>query len=571
MENKNEVLEMKNGKKKLPIGVDDFEKLRTNNFYYVDKTSIISDLLNNGGEVNLFTRPRRFGKSLTMSMLNCFFSPGTDKSVFNGLKIMEDRELCQHYMGKYPTISISLKEVYSDSYESAYQAMASEIVRCAGNFLYLRSSKMLTPEDQAEYNALRQRNMDIQTLSESLLTLSRLLEKHHGQKVIILIDEYDVPLAKASEYGYYDQMILLIRKLLGYCLKSNTSLESAVLTGCMRISKESIFTGLNNLEVFSISDIYFEEYFGFTDSEVKEMLKYYGVSDRYGSVKEWYDGYLFGNLNVYCPWDVVNYCKLLLKEPDAEPRNYWVNSSGNEVVHRFIEHSENASVAEDIEKLVNGETVEKTIRQDLTYPELYSSIDNIWSVLFTTGYLTQKKRLGADRFRLVIPNQEIRYIFTTQISEMFRENVKKDSRTLDRFCNALECGDAAEVETCFNEYLSMTISIRDTSSPRNMKENFYHGVLLGILGCRSNKWITSSNLETGDGYCDITVRTRDLRTAILIEVKYAEDGNLDATCRKALKQISDRHYGEDLEKDYRQVLKYGLACYNKQCRVMIQS
>ena len=562
---------MKSGKKKLPIGIESFDEMIHGGYYYVDKTNMIEDLLNNGGKVNLFTRPRRFGKSLTMSMLKCFFSPDTDKSLFKGLKIIEDQELCQQYMGKYPTIFISLKEVYSDSYESAYQAMASEIVRCAGNFLYLRSSKKLTLEDQAEYNALRQRHMDIQTLSESLLTLSRLLEKHHGQKVIILIDEYDVPLAKAFEYGYYDQMILLIQKLLGYCLKSNTSLQYAVLTGCMRISKESIFTGLNNLRVLSISDVRFDEYFGFTDDEVREILAYYGLSNKYKSVREWYDGYRFGNVNVYCPWDVVNYCDLLLADPDAEPENFWVNSSDNEVVHRFIQHSDEASVAEDIERLVNGEVVEKTIRQDLTYPELYNSIDNIWSVLFTTGYLTQKERLGADRFGLVIPNQEIRYIFTTQISEMFRENVKKDSRTLDRFCNALECGDAAEVENCFNEYLSMTISIRDTGSRRNMKENFYHGVLLGILGCGSNKWITSSNLETGDGYCDITVRTRDLRTAILIEVKYADDGNLDAACRKALEQISDRHYGQDLEKDYKQILKYGLACYKKQCRVMVQS
>ena len=562
---------MKSGKKKLPIGIESFDEMIRGGFYYVDKTDMIADLLNNGAKVNLFTRPRRFGKSLNMSMLECFFSLNTDKDIFKGLRISEKNELCEEFMGKYPVISISLKEVYSDSYDQTYQAMVSEIVRCAEKYDYLEKSEKLNRRDQESYQSLLQKNMDYQTLSESLLTLSKLLEKHHGQKVIILIDEYDVPLAKASEHNYYDQMILLMRKLLGYCLKSNSSLQSAVLTGCMRISKESIFTGLNNLEVFSISDVYFEEYFGFTDSDVSEILAYYEVSDKYRSVKEWYDGYQFGSLNIYCPWDVVNYCKLLLKEPDAEPRNYWINSSDNEIVHRFVQHSDDASVAEDIEELINGEPVEKTIRQDLTYPELYSSIDNIWSVLFTTGYLTQKERLGADRFRLVIPNQEIRYIFTTQISEMFRENVKKDSKTLDCFCNALECGDATEVENCYNEYLSRTISIRDTGSHRNMKENFYHGVLLGILGCRGGDWIVSSNLETGDGYCDITVRTRDCRVAILIEVKYAEGGNLDAACQKALEQISERHYGESLKSDYKRVLKYGLACYKKQCRVMVQT
>ena len=558
-------------KKKLPIGIESFDEMIHGGYYYIDKTDMIADLLNNGGKVNLFTRPRRFGKSLNMSMLESFFSPNTDKSIFEGLKILEEQKLCEKYMGQYPVISISLKGIDATSYETAYQMMEQLIQKVAFQNKVLLDSPYLSRDEKNAFQKLSRGDMTEGTLIGSLNLLSYLMEEHYHKKAIILIDEYDVPLAKASDHGYYNDMIVLIRNLLQQALKTNSSLEFAVLTGCMRISKESIFTGLNNLEVFSISDVYFEEYFGFTDSEVRGMLEYYGVSDRYDSVKEWYDGYRFGNLNLYCPWDVINYCKLLLKEPKAEPRSYWINSSDNEVVHRFIQHSDEASVAEDIEKLVNGETVEKNIRQDLTYPELYNSIDNIWSVLFTTGYLTQKERLGADRFRLVIPNQEIRYIYTTQISEMFRGNVKKDSRTLDRFCNALECGDAAEVENCFNEYLGMTISIRDTGSRRNMKENFYHGLLLGILGCRSSKWVISSNQETGDGYCDITVRTRNNRTAILIEVKYAEDGNLDVACRKALKQISDRYYGKDLEKNYRQVLKYGLACYKKQCRVMVQS
>lgn len=553
-----------------PIGVDNFKKLIKNDFYYVDKTAMIAELLRNRGEVNLFTRPRRFGKSLNMSMLENFFSLNTDKSIFRGLKISEEKELCEKYMGKYPTISISLKEAYSDRYDSAYHAMASEIVRCAEKHDYLEKSVKLNQRERESYQALLRRNMDEQTLSESLLTLSRLLEKHHSQKVIILIDEYDVPLAKAYDYGYYDQMILLILKLLGYSLKSNTSMQLAVLSGCMRISKESIFTGLNNLRVLSISDVRFDEYFGFTDDEVRNMLAYYGLPDKYDAVKEWYDGYRFGNENVYCPWDVINYCDLLLADPDVEPENFWINSSGNDVVRRFVQCGENAAVAEEIEHLVNGEPVEKAIRQELTYPELYSSIDNIWSVLYTTGYLTQKEKLGADKFRLVIPNREIRYIFTSQISEIFRENVRKDSRTLNRFCDALENGDASEVEACFGAYLSKTISIRDTASPSHRKENFYHGVLLDILGCRGGDWIVSSNLETGEGYCDITVRTGDFRAAILIEVKYAEDGNLDAACQKALKQIAGRRYSEGLELEYKRILKYGLACYKKQCRVMLE-
>ena len=557
-------------KKMPPIGVDNFEKLIKNDFYYVDKTAMIAELLRNRGEVNLFTRPRRFGKSLNMSMLENFFSLNTDKRIFRGLKISEEKELCEKYMGKYPTISISLKEAYSDRYDSAYRAMASEIVRCAEKHDYLEKSVKLNQRERESYQALLQRNMDEQTLSESLLTLSRLLEKHHSQKVIILIDEYDVPLAKAYDYGYYDQMILLIRKLLGYSLKSNTSMQLAVLSGCMRISKESIFTGLNNLRVLSISDVRFDEYFGFTDDEVRNMLAYYGLSDKYDAVKEWYDGYRFGNENVYCPWDVINYCDLLLADPDAEPENFWINSSGNDVVRRFVQCGENAAVAEEIEHLVNGEPVEKAIRQELTYPELYSSIDNIWSVLYTTGYLTQKEKLGADKFRLVIPNREIRYIFTSQISEFFRENVRKDSRTLNRFCDSLENGDASEVEACFGAYLSKTISIRDTASPSHMKENFYHGVLLGILGCRGGDWIVSSNLETGEGYCDITVRTGNFRAAILIEVKYAEDGNLDAACQNALKQIAEKRYSEGLELEYKRILKYGFACFRKQCRVMME-
>lgn len=553
----------------LPIGVDNFEKLIKNNYYYVDKTPMIADLLRDRGEVNLFTRPRRFGKSLNMSMMESFFSLNTDKSVFEGLKISEEKNLCAEHMGKYPVISISLKEAYADGYDLAFREVAGEIVNCARKFYYLKESDRLIPEDREAYCALLKEEMDASTLFKSLLTLSQLLEKHHGQKVIILIDEYDVPLAKADEYGYYDQMILLVRKLMSYCLKSNSSLQFAVLTGCMRVSKESIFTGLNNLRVLSISDVRFDEYFGFTDADVREMLAYYTLSGRYETVREWYDGYRFGNVNVYCPWDVINYCDRLLSDPDAEPENFWINSSGNDVVRRFIQCGKNAAVKNEIEKLVNGEAIEKTISQELTYPELYDSVENIWSVLFTTGYLTQKGRIGGNRFRLVIPNQEVRQIYIIQILQFFKENVRGDGQTLNRFCSALEKGDAPEVERCFDTYLKRSISIRDTASPRPMKENFYHGILIGILGIRED-WVISSNRESGEVYSDIMVETEDSELAVIIEIKYAEDGDLDAACRKALRQIADRHYGEDLEEEYRNVLKYGIACYKKRCRVMLE-
>ena len=556
-------------RKKLPVGIDSFEKLRKDDFYYVDKTSMIAELLKNWGEVNLFTRPRRFGKSLNMDMLENFFSPETDKSVFNGLKISDEKELCEEYMGRYPVISISLKDIDALSYETAFQMAVLLINQCARKFYYLKESTKLSEVDRQKYSALLNDRMDEAALSSSLRILSNLLEMYHGQKVVILIDEYDVPLAKAFERGYYEQMVVLIRNLLSQCLKTNSSLKFAVLTGCMRISKESIFTGLNNLEVFSISDVYFDEYFGFTDSEVREMLAYYGVSERYESVKEWYDGYRFGNQNVYCPWDVINCCKLLLKEPDAEPRNYWINTSSNEAVRRFIQCGENVTVKREIERLVDGEAIEKTIRQELTYPELYDSVENIWSVLFTTGYLTQKERIGADRFKLVIPNREIRSIYTSQIMDFFKENVKKDGQTLNRFCSALEDGDAAEAEKCFGSYLRKTISIRDTASRKPMKENFYHGVLLGILGMKDS-WGVSSNQESGEGYSDIVAEIGDYELAILIEVKYTEDGDLDSACERALAQIEEKHYAEELlDEGYERVLKYGIACYKKRCRVKL--
>ncbi|MBN2956690.1 AAA family ATPase [Blautia massiliensis (ex Durand et al. 2017)] len=556
-------------KKKLPIGIENFEELQKEEFYYVDKTNLIRDLLMQWSKVNLFTRPRRFGKSLNMSMLKYFFEPGGDKEIFKKLAISGETEICEKYMGKFPVVSISLKGINGESYEKAC-AMAVQVIQSeARRFQYLLESERLTAYEKKIFASLLQADMGEDLLCSSLKIMSELLEKHHGCKVILLIDEYDVPLAKAFERGYYDQMVIFIRNMFEYALKTNDSLKFAVLTGCMRISKESIFTGLNNIKVLSVADVQFDEYFGFTDQEVKDMLDYYGFSDRYDEVKEWYDGYQFGNVGVYCPWDVINYCDTLKADPDAQPRNYWLNTSSNEAVRRFIRESDHAATRREIEKLVAGEAITKEIHQELTYKDMYDSIDNLWSVLFTTGYLTQRGKPDGDNFRLVIPNVEIRKIFTSQIMELFKESVPKNGEALRNFCQALRNGDAKSVENLLEEYLRKTISIRDTFVKRQMKENFYHGILIGILGFEDT-WSVSSNKESGDGYSDILVETDDGETGIILELKYAEDGKLDESCREALRQINLRRYEEELlDEGVEHILKYGIAFYKKRCRVML--
>ena len=556
-------------KKKLPIGIENFEELQKEEFYYVDKTNLIRDLLMQWSKVNLFTRPRRFGKSLNMSMLKYFFEPGGDKEIFKKLAISGETEICEKYMGKFPVVSISLKGINGESYEKAC-AMAVQVIQSeARRFQYLLESERLTAYEKKVFASLLQADMGEDLLCSSLKIMSELLEKHHGCKVILLIDEYDVPLAKAFERGYYDQMVIFIRNMFEYALKTNDSLKFAVLTGCMRISKESIFTGLNNIKVLSVADVQFDEYFGFTDQEVKDMLDYYGFSDRYDEVKEWYDGYQFGNVGVYCPWDVINYCDTLKVDPDAQPRNYWLNTSSNEAVRRFIRESDHAATRREIEKLVAGEAITKEIHQELTYKDMYDSIDNLWSVLFTTGYLTQRGKPDGDNFRLVIPNVEIRKIFTSQIMELFKESVPKNGEALRNFCQALRNGDAKSVENLLGEYLRKTISIRDTFVKRQMKENFYHGILIGILGF-ADTWSVSSNKEFGDGYSDILVETDDGETGIILELKYAEDGKLDESCREALRQINLRRYEEELlDEGVEHILKYGIAFYKKRCRVML--
>lgn len=558
-------------KKKLPVGVEFFNDLIRQDFYYVDKTGLIIDLVNNQAKVNLFTRPRRFGKSLNMRMLQTFFEVGCDPSLFDGLKVSQDSELCKKYMGQFPVISITLKNVEGLSFEAAKKSLKDTIATEARRFYFLLKSDRLEESDRKSYETLisisenGEYDMPDTVLEKSLLRLSILLSRHYGKQVILLIDEYDVPLDKAFQYGYYDEMVSLIRNLFGNALKTNPDLYFAVLTGCLRIAKESIFTGLNNFCVMSILDKEFDEYFGFTDSEVKEMLSYYDLSDHFDSVKEWYDGYQFGSREIYCPWDVINYCKKLCADPDAWQEDYWSNSSGNAIVRRFIDMAD-AQTRSEIEQLIVGETITKEIRQELTYNELDTTIENLWSVLFTTGYLTQRGRIDGKKYRLAIPNRELRELFVSQIREWFKESVGKDRKSLDNFCEAFLQKDTTTIQDLFSDYLWNTISIRDTATA--YKENFYHGILLGLFGYMRD-WIIKSNIESGIGYSDILIEAPRNRTGIIIELKYAEDGNMDAACQKALAQIEEKQYAALLKEDgMRNIIKYGIACYKKDCQVV---
>ena len=559
--------------KKLPIGIENFEEMHKEDFYYVDKTGLIKELLQNWGKVNLFTRPRRFGKSLNMSMLRCFFEIGRNHSVFQGLEISKEQALCEQYMGKFPVISVSLKGVSGRDFQAAKDMLATIIGGEAMRFQFLSTSDRLSVEEKERYSRLMslalQPDAEIADayLVSSLQVLSQLLVKHYGQNVVILIDEYDVPLDKAYQAGYYDEMVTLIRNLFSQALKTNDCLQFAVLTGCLRVSKESIFTGLNNPKVFSITDVRFDEYFGFTDREVRELLDFYGLQEHYDTINKWYDGYCFGKKGVYCPWDVINYVDDLCADPDARPRDYWSNTSSNDIVRRFIESAQNSTTKREIEQLIAGEAIQKEICQELTYRDLDKSINNLWSVLFTTGYLTQMGRPAGDVYKLKIPNLEIRRIFTKQIYEWFQESAEADGDTLNAFCEAFRTGDVAGIEKQFHEYLWNTISIRDTFV-KGKKENFYHGILLGLLSYKAS-WAVSSNRESGEGYSDIVVEVGRERLGIIIEVKYSEDGNLEKGCAEALRQIEDNDYEEVLRENGMQtILKYGIACYKKLCKVV---
>ena len=558
-------------KKRLPVGIENFEKIRRDGFYYVDKTDLIKELLENWGEVNLFTRPRRFGKTLNMSMFQCFFEIGCDKSLFDGLRIAEESTLCETYMGKFPVISISLKGIDAADYETARNLMVKVVNEEARRFQFLTESSRLTDTDKMLFGQLLQKEMDDETLFCSLRELTELLRKHYEKQVIVLIDEYDVPLAKANELGYYDEMVRLIRGIFGSALKTNHNLYFAVLTGCLRVAKESIFTGVNNFNTFTITDVDFDEYFGFTDAEVKEMLEEYQLGSSYEDVREWYDGYRFGNVDVYCPWDVICYVNKRRTDPALQPQNYWLNTSGNEVVRHFIEALGDGVTKTEMERLIGGEIVQKEIHEEMIYHDLYADMGNVWSVLFMTGYLTQRGRADGNLYNLVIPNREIRNIFTEQIMKMFQEQAEQDGETLGRFCDALEQGNAEEVERCFTGYMRKTVSIRDTFVRKATKENFYHGMLIGLLGFKEG-WTVMSNREAGDGFSDIQILIDDAETGIVIEVKYVQNGDLEAECQKALTQMRALHYEDGMRNaGMQKVFKYGIACWKKTCKVVVES
>ena len=558
---------------KLPMGIENFKEIRTKDFYYIDKTGLIRDFLENFGKVNLFTRPRRFGKTLNMSMLKYFFEIGNNSALFDGLAISREKALCENYMGKFPVISITLKGVSGRTFDEAKGMLRRIIGNEAMRFQFLMQSAKITEIECDQYKALINIDktgvytMSDDLLKDSLLTLSQLLKKHYGQDTVILIDVYDVPLDRAYQSGYYDNMVELIKNLFGNAIKTNDSLNFAILTGCLRISKESIFTGLNNFKVYTINDMLCNEYFGFTDKEIQELLCYYGFTEHYPAIREWYDGYRFGSLHIYCPWDVINYCADLRSGNAKKPQNYWVNTSSNDIIRRFIARAD-VSTRDEIELLINGGHVKKMIHQELTYRDLDSDLDNLWSLLFTTGYLTQDGNDEDELSTLVIPNREIHWIYVQQIRKWFKDETKKDMQKLENFCRAFMENDTAVIEKEFTSYLRKMISIRDTSVKKGMKENFYHGILLGLFGNKSD-WKVRSNAESGDGYSDISIEIEEEEIGIVIELKYAENAAFDDACQEAMKQIRDRNYEEPLIDDgMKTIYRYGIACYKKRCKVI---
>lgn len=556
---------------KLPVGIEDFQEIRRLGFYYVDKTMLIEQLLAKWGKVNLFTRPRRFGKSLNMSMLRYFFDIETDKTLFYGLYISQNKQLCEEYMGKFPVIFLSLKGVDGLTFSEARFCLAELIESEARRFKFLMHSDKLDADDKAMYRELLSlHGADVAAISLrfALKKLSELLYKHYGQKTLILIDEYDVPLDKAFQHGYYREMVALIRGLFGETLKTNEFIQFAVLTGCLRVSKESIFTGLNNFKVLSITDARFDEQFGFTDAEVQQLLHVYNLEEHLAETKEWYDGYRFGEVDVYCPWDVINHVDRLLGQPDAEPQAYWINTSGNELVKRFINKA-NKTTRDEIERLVSGESIEKHVRLELTYDEIDNGIDNLWSVLFTTGYLTQAGMTAQGAYKLVIPNREIREVYKLQIQEWFKDAVLSNTEQLTACWSAFKAGDAEGIEKYLNNMLSNSISVFDLKAAE--KENVYHTFLVGLLAGNSG-WLVKSNVEAGEGFADIIVETEDADAGMILELKYArEAAGLAKACEKALAQIKERRYAEYLKNEGRnQMLFYGIAFYKKRCRVVVE-
>lgn len=560
---------------KLPVGIEDFREIRRAGFYYIDKTKLIEQLLDNWGKVNLFTRPRRFGKTLSMSMLHRFFEIGADASLFDSLSISRRRDLCDAYLGKFPVVFLTLKSVEGLNFEKAKKKLLSLVAREADKFNFLKDSDRLTDNEKERYCALvRMSNgkysMDEDTLESALQTLSELLFQHYGQKVIILIDEYDVPLDKAYQNGYYREMVSLIRSLFGNALKTNEFLQFAVLTGCLRVSKESIFTGLNNFKILSITDVRFDEQFGFTEAEVEKLLKDYHLEEHLPEMKEWYDGYHFGDADIYCPWDVINHVDVLCKKRGEMPQCYWINSSGNALVKRFIALA-NRTTRDEIERLIAGEPIEKFVRLELTYDEIDNSIDNIWSVLFTTGYLTQVGMTEQGAYKLVIPNREVREVFRLQIQEWFKGKIESNTEQLTAFWNSIEEGNTEAIEQYLNRTLSNSISVFDTKAPEKEKENSYHTLLVGLLTGNAD-WVVRSNVEAGEGFADIIIESEDPDSGIIIELKYSKEASgLDKACKKAIEQIKDRRYYEYLKNDGRQdIMFYGIAFYKKRCKVIVE-
>ena len=560
---------------KLPVGIENFEDIRRFGFYYIDKTKLIEQILMNWGKVNLFTRPRRFGKTLNMSMLRYFFEYGADKTLFDGLYISQNQKLCEEYMGKFPVIFLTLKGVDGLTYESAAHRFAQLIGNEADRFHFLENSNRLTDSEKEKYRSLTtlrngQYFFEEENFSSALQVLSELLYKHYGQKVIMLIDEYDVPLDKAFQNGYYREMVALIRAMFGSALKTNDYLQFAVLTGCLRISKESIFTGLNNFKVLSIIDTRFDEQFGFTNEEVKQLLKSYDLESHFEETKEWYDGYRFGNADIYCPWDVVNHVDMLRADPKARPQSYWINTSGNGLVKRFIDKA-NKTTRDEIERLIAGEAIEKMLRLELTYDEIDNSIENLWSVLFTTGYLTQAGVTEEGAYKLVIPNREVRDVYKFQIQEWFKETIFRNTEQLIAFWNAVEEGRTEVIEKYLNRTLSNSISVFDTKALEKEKENSYHTFLVGLLVGNAD-WLVRSNVEAGDGFADIVVETEDPDAGIIFELKCSKDAaGLKNACQRAMEQIKDRRYTEYLKNDGRDdILIYGIAFYKKRCKVVVE-
>ena len=553
---------------KLPVGIENFEEIRRNQYYYIDKTKLIEQLFDSLGKVSLFTRPRRFGKTLNMSMLKSFFEIGTDTSLFDGLYISENKELCEQHQGQYPVIFLSLKDVEGLSFSEAKRRCIQLIKREAERFYGLKNSERLLDIDKKNYCRLLDMTVqeeDSDIVSSSMKMLSALLYKHYGKKTVILIDEYDVPLDKAFQHGYYKEMVHFIRGLLGEALKTNDSLSFAVLTGCLRVSKESIFTGLNNFKILSITDTRFDEQFGFTDTEVRKLLLDYHLEDRFEEVKEWYDGYRFGNADVYCPWDVINFVDRAKDDKEAKPEAYWINTSGNDLVKRFIDKA-NKTTKNEIERLINGEAIEKELRLDLTYEEVDQSIENLWSVLFTTGYLTQSGRNEDGAYRLIIPNREVREVFRLQINEWFKKSIFSNTERLTAFWKAFEEGDTEGVEQYLNRVLSNSISVFDTKARKEEKESSYHNLLVGILTGNAD-WLVKSNVEAGEGFADIIVETDDPDAGIVAELKYTKNfDDMKMTCQKAIDQIRDRRYQEYLLNDDRKDIRlYGITFCKKRC------